>query len=70
MEHWFYRGARAPSRLIFDDYEELVTYINTNSNAGDAFYLWNFSELCRDDNQLTMGKFPDAVGRTPRRGAY
>jgi hypothetical protein len=69
VEHRFYRGASAPARLVFDDYEEL-TYLNTNTKAGDAIYVWNFSELCRDDNHLAMGKIPDSSGRTPRGGAY
>jgi hypothetical protein len=69
VEHWFYRGGRAPARLVFDDYEDFIGYINSTSKPGDAIYVWDFS-LCREDNHLAMGKVPDAQGRTPRRGAY
>lgn len=70
VEHWFYYGSRSPDRLVFDDYDMLLEYLTANARPGDAFHVWSFSELCRDDNTLTGGKYPDAEGRVPKRGAY
>jgi hypothetical protein len=70
LEHWFYRGGSAPDRLIFEDYESVRNYLGTRVAPGDAIHIWNYAELCRDDNSLTNGKYPDARGRTPKRGAY
>lgn len=70
VEHWFYYGARAPDRIVFDDYEQFIAYLKTMARPGDAFHIWNFADLCRDDNTLVNGKYPDAEGRVPARGAY
>jgi hypothetical protein len=70
IEHRFYRGSRAPSRVIFDDHESVLSYLKSHANPGDAFYVWNYAALCRDDNQLVTGKWPDKAGRTPAGGAY
>ena len=70
VEHWFYRGACAPDRMVFDDFEEFVGYLNTHANAGDAIHVWNFSAVCTNDNELAHGKCPDEHGRVPFRGAY
>jgi hypothetical protein len=70
VEHWFYYGYRAPDRMVFDDYEQFVTYLSTKARPGDAFHIWDFAELCRDDNSLASGKYPDTQGRAPARGAY
>ena len=70
VEHWFYYGSRAPDRLVFDDFDEFNEYLNANTIAGDAFHVWNFAAVCRDDNELASGKCPDDGGLVPRRGAY
>jgi hypothetical protein len=70
LEHRFYRGCTAPYRLVFDDYEELLDYLKYNARPGDNFIAWSYDDLCRDDNSIAYGKYPDAIGRTPRRGAY
>lgn len=70
VEHWFYRGSRSPDRLVFDDFEELEEYLRTQARPGDAIHVWRYDELCRDDNSLTHGKYPDTDGKVPRRGAY
>lgn len=70
LEHWFYRRGGAPDRLIFEDYEELREYLGSRVAPGDALHFWSFAEVCRNDNGLADGKYPDAQGRTPRRGAY
>ena len=70
LEHRFYRAARAPDRRIFDDYQKLLEYLQTRARPGDHLFLWGYSALCRDDNKLLSGKYPDAEGRTPSGGAY
>jgi hypothetical protein len=70
LEHWHYRGARAPDRHIFDDLEALVDHIQTKSAIGDAFHIWSFATACTDQNILASGKFPDEDGCVPRKGAY
>ena len=70
LEHRFYRGSRSPDRLVFDDYADLLGYVKSHAKPGDHFYAWSYAQLCREDNSLVAGKYPDALGRTPRRGAY
>ncbi len=70
LEHWHYYGSRAPDRMIFEDYEDFLTYLKSHARPGDSFHIWGYAALCRDDNELVWGKYPDEKGRTPRRGAY
>jgi hypothetical protein len=70
LEHRFYRGSRAPDRLIFDDYADFSKYLESHARPGDSFHVWRYSALCRDDNILLSGKYPDALGRVPRTGTY
>jgi hypothetical protein len=70
VEHWFYYGGRSPDRLVFEDFDELLAYLRENAKPGDALDIWNFAEVCRQDNRLIEGKYPDAQGRVPKRGAY
>lgn len=52
VERWFYRGASAPERRIFDDYEEFENYMNSDFFAGDSVYVWSYGEVCRDENMM------------------
>ena len=70
VEHRFYYGSRAPDRLVFDDYDELVAYLGTKVAPGDAVWAWDYADVCRDDNPLAAGKYPDADGRVPTGGSY
>jgi hypothetical protein len=70
VEHWHYRGSRAPDRLVFDEYEEFARYLEQQCVAGDAVHVWDYAALCRDDNHLVYGKCPDENGQVPRGGAY
>jgi hypothetical protein len=70
VEHWFYYGGRSPDRLVFEDYEDLMEYLKANAQPGDALHVWEFSRVCRDDNTLANGKYPDPLGRVPKGGAY
>ena len=70
VEHRHYRGSSAPDRFVFDDYENFLEYLKSYARPGDVFWVWNYAELCKDENRIANGKYPDAEGRTPRRGAY
>lgn len=70
VEHWFYYGSRAPDRLVFEDYDKFLDYLTANARPGDALHVWSFAQVCRDDNTLADGKYPDPQGRVPKRGAY
>jgi hypothetical protein len=70
VEHWFYYGSRAPDRLIFDDYKDFQEYLAEKARPGDAFHIWDFGALCREDNELARGKYPDDEGCVPQWGAY
>jgi hypothetical protein len=70
VEHRFYRGARSPERLVFDDFDAFVEYVQSEAVIGDAFHVWSFASVCRDENEIAGGKFPDDDGCVPRKGAY
>jgi hypothetical protein len=70
VEHWHYRGACAPDRLVFDGWESFDEHLHTHTRPGDAIHVWRYDELCRDDNSLAHGKCPDADGLVPKKGAY
>ncbi|MBN8599534.1 MAG: hypothetical protein J0M26_00680 [Planctomycetes bacterium] len=70
LEHWFYRGSCSPDRYIFDDFDELVSYLNDHSFAGDSIHIWSFATTCTQENELASGKCPDENGLVPSRGAY
>jgi hypothetical protein len=70
VEHRFYRGSRSPDRLVFDDFDDLLEYVRSRSRPGDAFSVWSFEELCKDENTLAYGKYPDVDGCVPKRGSY
>ncbi|HKN67033.1 MAG TPA: hypothetical protein VJW73_12200 [Gemmatimonadaceae bacterium] len=69
VEHWHYRGARAPTRLFIEDVEDWTAFLR-DVVPGDNVYVWEFGRLCAHDNALVAAKAPDARGRTPRGGAY
>lgn len=70
VEHWLYCGGRCPERKVFDNFEQFEEYLNNEAKPGDAFHIWDFAALCRDDNSIANGKLPDANGHVPKRGAY
>jgi hypothetical protein len=70
VEHRLYGGSSAPLRLIFDEYEDFLNHLRSRAKPGDRVLIWGYSDLCRDDNKLADGKYPDDRGRTPRGGAY
>jgi hypothetical protein len=70
VEHWFFYGGRTPDRMIFDEFQEFIAYLDVNARAGDSIHIWNYPNACRNDNELAYGKYPDGEGLVPRGGAY
>ena len=70
LEHWFYRRASAPRRTFWEDFADLKAYLEKEVLPGDLLYFWEFDKVCRKDNSLAQGKYPDEGGRVPVRGAY
>ncbi len=70
VEHWFFYGSCCPERFVFEDYDKLLDYLKANARPGNALHVWSFAEVCRDDNSLVHGKYPDAQDRVPKGGSY
>jgi len=70
VEHRFYRGSSAPSRMVFDDFDVLASYLKERTRPGDSFFMWSFEATCTNERVLEMGKVPDELGRVPKGGAY
>ena len=70
LEHWHYRGARAPDRMIFDDFEDLTDYLSEKAFAGDAIHIFPINDALKSENKIASGKCPDAKGLVPKKGAY
>ena len=70
VEHWFYRGSRAPDRLVFDDFNMFEDYLKENGRAGDAIHVFDVTDALKDGNELVRGKCPNERGKTPKKGAY
>jgi len=66
VEHWFYHGARAPERLVFEDFDEFTSWLNEQTYAGDAIDVWSWSANCKPDGRLFEGKCPDEQGFVPK----
>jgi hypothetical protein len=70
LEHWHYNGSRSPDRFVFDVFDDFIEYVQGRARIGDAFHVWSYAVVCRDDNEIAGGKFPDEDGCVPRKGAY
>ncbi len=70
VEHRFYCGGSAPGHLIFEDFETFEKYLSDNCTPGDHIWVWSYENICKDDNVLVFGKWPDMEGRVPQGGAY
>lgn len=69
VEHRNYRGARAPSRLVFDEYEAFCEDLEAEPIAGDARDVWAWDGLCTPERRLAA-RCPAEDIMVPRRGAY
>lgn len=70
VRYWFYRCSRGPEIRGFTYFEQFEAYLAQHANPGDAFDVWSFSEVFKDDRMLADGKFPDTDGTVPLHGAY
>jgi hypothetical protein len=70
VQHWFYRGASAPSVFSFEEFEDFEAHLNENAVPVDAFDVWSFSEVCKTENMLAEAKLHDTDGCVPKGGAY
>ena len=70
VEHRIMNGGGNPYKLVFDDIEDLMDHLRKTAKPGDNVLVWCYDELCRDDNLVTRGKYPDADGLTPVGGSY
>jgi hypothetical protein len=70
VEHWHYRGGTAPSRCVFEEWEDLEHYLDRSAFAGDAIDVWSFSQVCVGEKRVAQGKFPAEDGTVPQGGAY
>jgi len=68
VEHWFYRGGRAPHHVAFDEYDEFIEYLHSNAKAGDAIDIWDLHSLLRADNALIRAKCAAEDGTVPKGG--
>jgi hypothetical protein len=66
--HWHFCGAHAPTPFAFDDFDEFETYLKSKVNVGDAIDIWPFPRDAK--NTIASGKYPDADGKVPVKGAY
>jgi len=70
VEHRILFGGRAAESFVFDDYEDFENYLLAKVRPGDALWFWRYNDLCRNDNAVAHGKYPNSDGQTPNGGAY
>jgi len=70
VAHWFYRGSSAPDRVVVDDFDHFIEYLNTRASAGAIIDVWSFSAVCTDTTRIASGKCPDDQDRVSKKGAY
>ena len=70
VQHKFLRGGRGPDVVVFEDYEEFVTYLTEHARAGDKITVWSLWPFMRDTPPLAYGKCPAEDGAVPKKGPY
>ncbi len=70
VEHWHYRGARCPDRMVIEDVGDFVDYLEGNAIAGDIISIYDLTETWEQRKTIIEGKCPDEKGEVPRKGAY
>jgi hypothetical protein len=70
VEHRFLGAARAPDSFVFDDFEDFKEYLNSKASPGDGFWFWRYNDLCRAENAVAYGKYPNYDDQVFGGGAY
>lgn len=70
IEHRFCAGGRAADSFVFDDYKDFEDYLHSKVRPGDALWFWRYNDLCRDENSVAHGKYPEADGQVLDGGSY
>ena len=70
VEQRLYRGASAPEWFAFSQFDSFMQWLETKTAAGDIVSVWSSYALCKDDNAVAQGKYPDEAGLVPELGAY
>jgi hypothetical protein len=70
LEHMHFGGGTGLDKLLIDEYEDFLTYIETKAKPGDQFVIYAIEDLFDRGLYLLKCKFPDDQGRTPRGGSY
>jgi hypothetical protein len=66
VEHRFLSGS-AMNRFVCDEYQDIEEYLRNCAEPGDGFRFWRIADLCRDNNAIVHGKYPDAKERKHRK---
>lgn len=70
-EHWHYRGARAPDRVVVEYYDDFIDYLKRAAIAGDIIEIFDITDLWKSRGSPRIsGKCPDEKGEVPKSGAY
>ena len=70
IEHWYYYGSHSPDWFVFNDLDELQTYLSKHAKPGDAIDAWDLHSTCSRGKIVAGGKIPNEEGLVPKGGAY
>jgi len=71
VEHWHYRGASCPDRMVIQDVDDFTEYLEKHAIAGDIIRVYDLTETSwTKKTVLIEGKCPDDNGEIPNKGAY
>ena len=70
VEHRFLAGGRCPDSFVFDDFADFEEYLHSKARPGDNFWFWRYNDLCRNENSVAHGQYPNSDGQTFDGGAY
>jgi hypothetical protein len=64
VQHKFLRGTRAPSLVVFEDFDDFVEYLSESARAGDKIKVWNLKPFLQEADPVASGKCPAEGGPT------